>query len=77
MEKLYNVSEVAEMLGVSASFIYKKAESGQLEAVRIGSALRFSESGIQAFVEKCKILTESKSDTQAHTAFNSVSCFLG
>jgi excisionase family DNA binding protein len=77
VEKLYNVSEVAEMLGVSVSFIYKKTRNGKFDAIKIGSKLRFSESCIQAFLEKCKMPNESKSDTQAHTAFNSISCFLG
>jgi excisionase family DNA binding protein len=54
MIKLYNVSEVASMLGLSTSCVYKKAERGEIQSIKIGTALRFSESDIQNFIEKCK-----------------------
>jgi excisionase family DNA binding protein len=61
MVKLYNVSEVAEMLGLSTSCIYKKAERGELAGIKIGTALRFSEKNIQVFLEKCENLAKSES----------------
>ena len=56
MVKLYKVNEVATMLGLSASCLYKKAERDEIEAIKIGSALRFTEEGIQNFLEKCKTI---------------------
>jgi len=54
MTKLYKVTEVSSILGLSASCIYKKAERGEIQSVKIGTALRFSENDIQDFIEKCK-----------------------
>jgi len=54
MIKLYNVSEVASMLGLSTSCLYKKAEKGEIQSVKIGTALRFSECDIQIFLDKCR-----------------------
>jgi len=54
MTKLYKVKEVSSMLGLSASCIYKKAEKGEIQSVKIGTALRFSDDDIQNFIEKCK-----------------------
>jgi excisionase family DNA binding protein len=54
MDKLFNVSEVAELLSVSTSFVYKKAERGELESIKIGSTLRFQDSAVQRYIEKCK-----------------------
>jgi excisionase family DNA binding protein len=53
--KLHNVSEVAEMLGLSTSCVYKKAERGEIRAIKIGTVLRFSEENIQDFLNKCKM----------------------
>jgi excisionase family DNA binding protein len=55
MIKLFNVSEVASMLGLSTSCVYKKAERGEIQAVKIGTALRFSEEDLQSYLEKCKV----------------------
>jgi excisionase family DNA binding protein len=62
MIKLYNVSEVASMLGLSTSCVYKKAERGEIQSIKIGTALRFSECDVQTFIEKCR-----KQKTQAFT----------
>jgi len=55
MVKLYKVTEVASIMGLSTSCLYKKAERGEIQAIKIGSALRFTEEGIQTFLEKCKL----------------------
>jgi excisionase family DNA binding protein len=52
MDKLYKVEEVAKLLNVSISCIYKKAEIGELVSIKIGSALRFSEQNIADFLKK-------------------------
>jgi excisionase family DNA binding protein len=54
MIKLYDVNTVAGMMGLSTSCVYKKAERGEIQSVKIGSALRFSESDIEAFLEICR-----------------------
>jgi excisionase family DNA binding protein len=60
MIKLYNVKEVSKILSLSVSCLYKMAERKEIQSVKIGSALRFLESDIHSFLEKCKtIQTES------------------
>lgn len=46
------VKAVAEMFDVSPSTIYRAIEAGQLDAIRIGGALRVPESAVAAFVEQ-------------------------
>ena len=53
MQKLFTVKEVANILNMSISCIYKKAESGEINSIKIGSALRFSETNINGFIDKC------------------------
>jgi excisionase family DNA binding protein len=55
MIKLFNVSEVASMLKLSKSCLYKMAERGEIQAVKIGTALRFSEDSLRDLLEKCKV----------------------
>jgi len=54
MIKLYKVSEVASMLGLSTSCVYKKAERGEIQSIKIGTALRFSECDVQNLIAKCR-----------------------
>jgi len=54
MTKLLKIKDVSSILGLSASNIYKKAERGEIQSIKIGTALRFSEDDIQDFIEKCK-----------------------
>jgi excisionase family DNA binding protein len=56
MIKLYNVKEVSKILSLSVSCLYKMAERKEIQSVKIGSALRFLESDIQSFIEKCKTI---------------------
>jgi len=48
---LLSAEDAAEYLGMSKSWVYKAAEFGRLPCVRIGSALRFDPSELQAFVK--------------------------
>lgn len=59
MDKLLRPSEVAQMLNVSASYIYKLAEAGALPCVRFSvsgkgkrkkETLRFKEADIKNFI---------------------------
>ena len=54
MEKLYKVDEVAKILQLSASFIYRKAEKGEIASIKIGTAVRISQENINEYIEKCK-----------------------
>jgi excisionase family DNA binding protein len=54
MEKLCNVDNVAENLGISVSNVYKLSEKGEIESIKIGSSLRFTEKQIADYIEKCK-----------------------
>jgi excisionase family DNA binding protein len=76
MEKLYNVSEAAEILNLSTSCIYKKAERGELEAVKIGSALRFSGENIRGFIEKCKMPKQSEAIGEMIDFSKNADCFI-
>jgi excisionase family DNA binding protein len=58
MTKLYNVSEVAGLLGLSISWVYKMAERGEIKAIKIGTALRFKDEQIRDFLEKCEASTQ-------------------
>jgi excisionase family DNA binding protein len=53
MAKLYKVEEVAAMLNISNSYVYKNAEIGKIGCFKIGTALRFSEENINDYLEKC------------------------
>lgn len=54
--RMYRVKAVAEMFDVSVSTIYRAIESGQLDALKIGTgkgSLRIPESSISVFYETC------------------------
>ena len=53
MECLLKVDDVAKKLNISVSSVYKYAESGEINSIKIGTALRFSEKSISEYVEKC------------------------
>jgi PTS system nitrogen regulatory IIA component len=50
MKQTLTVSEVAKMLQMSETSIYKYAEDGKLPSVKIGSNLRFTEDQINQFI---------------------------
>lgn len=49
---LWTADDVAQYLKVSRSWVYHRAESGELPYVRIGALLRFQPSAIRAFAEQ-------------------------
>lgn len=51
---LYTVTEVAKMLKVNRNFVYKIINSGELEAVRIGS-IKVRKEALNRYVERCKL----------------------
>jgi excisionase family DNA binding protein len=50
--KLLKADEVASILDVSKSFVYQLIRTGQLRAVRIGTAVRVRPEDLDAFVAK-------------------------
>lgn len=52
LPKLLNVQDVAEILGLKVSTIFKYSMAGKLPVVKINGALRFREDQIQAFIEE-------------------------
>lgn len=54
MEQLLKVDDVAKILNISVSSIYKYAEDGKIKSIKIGTALRFSEKNIIEYLEICE-----------------------
>jgi len=50
--RLLSATEVAALLNVSRSFVYKLIDYGNLPCVRIRRALRVRPEALQAFIEK-------------------------
>jgi excisionase family DNA binding protein len=51
--RVYKVSEVAKMLVLSRSTVYRAVESGALEALRLGGSLRITGTALAAWLEQC------------------------
>lgn len=52
---LLSVSEVAKMLKVNRNFVYKIINTGELEAVRIGS-IKVRKEGLNEYINKQRIV---------------------
>ncbi|MFT3843346.1 MAG: helix-turn-helix domain-containing protein [Myxococcaceae bacterium] len=50
-EPLWTVSNVAEFLQCSPSWVYKAAESGRLPTIRVGSMIRFDPAAIRRLTQ--------------------------
>lgn len=50
-ERLWTAEEVAEFLGLHPQTVYAKSRSGEIPSHKIGRALRFRPSEVQAWVE--------------------------
>ena len=48
-QQLWDATDVAQYLKVSRSWVYHRAESGELPCLRIGGLLRFDPQAIHAF----------------------------
>jgi len=53
MEQILTVDDVAKMLQMSKSTIYKYAERGIIPSIKIGTSLRFKDEQIKQFVSAC------------------------
>lgn len=50
IEKLLKVKDVAEILQVSTSWLYKMVEAGEFPHVRLGASVRFRPDDVRAFM---------------------------
>ncbi|NRD59716.1 helix-turn-helix domain-containing protein [Corallococcus exiguus] len=49
-EALWDANDVARFLKASRSWVYQRAQAGQLPYVKIGGLLRFEPTAIRAFI---------------------------
>ncbi len=47
--RLWTVKEVAERLGMSRTWVYEKAASGELPCLHLGGALRFDPEAVRTY----------------------------
>lgn len=52
MTALLRARDVAERLSISASAVYRLAETGELPCVRIGGAVRFEQADVDRYIER-------------------------
>ena len=52
LAEVMTVSEVAQYLRVNPQTVYRKAKAGELPAVRIGRAIRFRRSELDAWMKE-------------------------
>ncbi|MDR1224618.1 MAG: helix-turn-helix domain-containing protein [Tannerella sp.] len=60
---MLKVSDVAEILGVSTSCIYKKAK--EIGGVKIGAALRFEPDSIRDYINKRRMPNQGEFNCEA------------
>lgn len=51
-EPLIRVEDVARLLSISKSWVYKEAEAGRLPCLYVGAALRFRPEAIRKYIEQ-------------------------
>jgi excisionase family DNA binding protein len=54
VEKLLNLEEVADVLGVNYQTAYNLIRSGDIPAIRVGRLFRVEKSDLRAFIERSK-----------------------
>lgn len=50
--RLYTCAEVSELLGVGTDWVRRKTQSREVEHVRLGRNVRFTEAQVQAMIAK-------------------------
>jgi excisionase family DNA binding protein len=53
MENLLTVNDVAVILKMSKSAVYKMAETGKISSKKIGNCRRFTEEQVAGFISSC------------------------
>ena len=54
MEKIYKIGEIAEILQISKSCVYKMVERGHISSLKIGSAVRIRERQLKDYLDRSK-----------------------
>jgi excisionase family DNA binding protein len=54
MEKLLNIEEIAEILGLEYKTIYRLIRNGELPAAKVGRVYRVSKADLESFLERQK-----------------------
>jgi excisionase family DNA binding protein len=54
MERLYRVSEAAELLRISRPSIYRLWKNGKVKPIKVGGRTVFPESELERFIEDLK-----------------------
>ena len=63
MNKMYNISEAAKILGLSVNWLYELRRIGKLDMIKVGGKLCITEEGIK------KHFGHSVEEIQRHTLF--------
>ena len=69
--KMLTASTVAQRLGISRSHVYRSVERGDLPAVRIGGALRFSASAVERLISIAEGTVTQVRDSELDSASGS------
>ena len=59
MEKIYTLTEVRKILGVTQRTLYRYLKEGTLKAFKIGTYWRVSEGDLEAFIEHRKQISSN------------------
>lgn len=65
--EVMTVTEVAEYLRVNPQTVYRKAKAGELPVLRIGRAIRFRRTDLDAWLGSDGKRTESKGSARAES----------
>ncbi|MBU1998918.1 MAG: helix-turn-helix domain-containing protein [Candidatus Omnitrophica bacterium] len=53
-KSFFSIAEVAEILGISRTAVYKKVKKGQIEAIRVGRSFAISDKAIKNLIISIK-----------------------
>lgn len=53
-DEFYRVNDIAKLLKVSLSLVYRLVERGELQSYRIGGAVRISKEQLEAYLDRGK-----------------------
>jgi excisionase family DNA binding protein len=60
--KLLTISEAANYLGVSISYVYKMCSIRSIDFYKIGRSNKFLMDDLDDFITKCKVVKQTKSN---------------
>ena len=64
MKTILTISEVAKLLHLSKSTVYKYSENGKIPSFKIGTSLRFLENEIDDYIQKTIFDQRNQSDNE-------------